>query len=39
MRVTKNQRLARDAKLHQIGAGTREIRRMLIGREIFQETA
>jgi len=31
-------RLARDAKLYQIGAGTNEIRRMLIGREIFEET-
>ncbi len=32
-------RLLRDAKLYEIGAGTSEIRRMLIGREIFQETA
>nr|WP_314092844.1 isovaleryl-CoA dehydrogenase [uncultured Shinella sp.] len=31
-------RLLRDAKLYEIGAGTSEIRRMLIGREIFQET-
>jgi isovaleryl-CoA dehydrogenase len=31
-------RLWRDAKLYEIGAGTSEIRRMLIGREIFQET-
>ena len=32
-------RLLRDAKLYEIGAGTSEIRRMLIGREIFQESA
>ena len=32
-------RLLRDAKLMEIGAGTSEIRRMLIGREIFRETA
>jgi len=32
-------RLLRDAKLYEIGAGTSEIRRMLIGREIFVETA
>ena len=32
-------RLLRDAKLYEIGAGTSEIRRMLIGREIFRETA
>ncbi len=31
-------RLLRDAKLYDIGAGTNEIRRMLIGREIFDET-
>jgi isovaleryl-CoA dehydrogenase len=31
-------RLWRDAKLYEIGAGTSEIRRMLIGREIFTET-
>jgi len=31
-------RLWRDAKLYEIGAGTSEIRRMLIGREIFDET-
>jgi isovaleryl-CoA dehydrogenase len=31
-------RYVRDAKLYEIGAGTSEIRRMLIGREIFQET-
>ncbi len=31
-------RLLRDAKLYEIGAGTQEIRRMLIGREIFEET-
>lgn len=29
-------RLLRDAKLYEIGAGTSEIRRMLIGREIFK---
>ena len=29
-------RLWRDAKLYEIGAGTNEIRRMLIGRELFQ---
>ncbi len=32
-------RLLRDAKLYEIGAGTSEIRRMLIGREIFEESA
>ncbi|WP_069384342.1 isovaleryl-CoA dehydrogenase [Halomonas caseinilytica] len=32
-------RLLRDAKLYEIGAGTSEIRRMLIGREIFSESA
>ena len=32
-------RLWRDAKLYEIGAGTSEIRRMLIGRELFGETA
>jgi len=32
-------RLWRDAKLYEIGAGTSEIRRMLIGREIFHETS
>ena len=32
-------RLLRDAKLYEIGAGTSEIRRMLIGREWFAETA
>ena len=31
-------RLLRDAKLYEIGAGTSEIRRMLIGREIFSES-
>jgi len=31
--------LLRDAKLYEIGAGTSEIRRMLIGRELFKETA
>ena len=30
-------RLLRDAKLYDIGAGTNEIRRMLIGRELFEE--
>ena len=32
-------RLLRDAKLYEIGAGTSEVRRMLIGRELFHETA
>ena len=32
-------RLLRDAKLYEIGAGTSEIRRMLIGRELFNETS
>ncbi len=32
-------RLLRDAKLYEIGAGTSEVRRMLIGRELFAETA
>ena len=32
-------RLLRDAKLYEIGAGTQEVRRMLIGRELFRETA
>ena len=32
-------RIMRDAKLMQIGAGTQEIRRMLIGRELFAATA
>ena len=31
-------RLVRDAKLYEIGAGTSEIRRMLIGREVFEKT-
>ena len=31
-------RLLRDAKLYEIGAGTSEIRRMLVGRELFNET-
>ncbi len=31
-------RLVRDAKLYEIGAGTSEIRRMLIGRELFDAT-
>ena len=29
----------RDAKLMEIGAGTQEVRRMLIGRELFEATA
>ena len=32
-------RILRDAKLYEIGAGTSEIRRMLIGRELFKETS
>lgn len=32
-------RLLRDAKLYELGAGTSEIRRMLIGRELFKESA
>jgi len=32
-------RLLRDAKLYEIGAGTSEIRRWLIGRELFEETS
>jgi isovaleryl-CoA dehydrogenase len=32
-------RLLRDAKLYEIGAGTSEIRRMLVGREVFDKTA
>ena len=32
-------RLLRDAKLYEIGAGTSEIRRWLIGRELYEETA
>ncbi len=32
-------RLLRDAKLYEIGAGTSEIRRMLVGRELFSDTA
>ena len=36
---TPTGRLWRDAKLYEIGAGTSEIRRMLIGRELFAETA
>lgn len=32
-------RLLRDAKLYEIGAGTSEIRRIIIGRDIFKETA
>lgn len=35
---TPTGRLWRDAKLYEIGAGTSEIRRMLIGRELFKET-
>lgn len=37
--VGESRRLLRDAKLYEIGAGTSEIRRMLIGRELFRETA
>jgi isovaleryl-CoA dehydrogenase len=36
---TATGRLLRDAKLYEIGAGTSEIRRMLIGREIFDKTS
>jgi isovaleryl-CoA dehydrogenase len=36
---TSTGRLLRDAKLYEIGAGTSEIRRMLIGRELFEESA
>jgi isovaleryl-CoA dehydrogenase len=32
-------RLLRDAKLYEIGAGTSEVRRMLIGRQLFELTA
>jgi isovaleryl-CoA dehydrogenase len=32
-------RLVRDAKLYEIGAGTSEIRRMLVGRELFSEAS
>ena len=32
-------RLLRDAKVYEIGGGTSEIRRILIGRELFAETA
>jgi len=32
-------RLLRDAKLYEIGAGTQEIRRLLIGRELFESAA
>ena len=32
-------RVLRDAKLYEIGAGTSEIRRMLIGRELFEKSA
>ena len=35
---TPTGRLWRDAKLYEIGAGTSEIRRWLIGRELFSET-
>ncbi len=38
MNETPAGRLLRDAKLYEIGAGTSEIRRMLIGRELFAET-
>jgi len=36
---TPTGRLLRDAKLYEIGAGTSEIRRWLIGRELFEETS
>ena len=36
---TPTGRLLRDSKLYEIGAGTSEIRRWLIGRELFEETA
>ena len=39
MNESPTSRLLRDAKLYEIGAGTSEIRRMLIGRELFKETA
>ncbi|MDQ2971476.1 MAG: isovaleryl-CoA dehydrogenase, partial [Pseudomonadota bacterium] len=32
-------RILRDAKLYEIGAGTNEIRQMLIGRELFEDRA
>ena len=32
-------RLLRDAKLYEIGAGTQEVRRLLIGRELYQRSA
>ena len=38
-RLSRSNALWRDAKLYEIGAGTSEIRRMLIGRELFAETA
>ena len=39
MNETPTGRLLRDAKLYEIGAGTSEIRRLLIGRELFEETS
>ena len=36
--IDQTGRLLRDAKLYEIGAGTSEIRRWLIGREIFEES-
>ena len=39
MNDTPAGRRLRGAKLYAIGAGTSEIRRMLIGRELFRETA
>ncbi len=39
MNQTPTSRLLRDAKLYEIGAGTSEIRRMLIGKELFGETS
>ena len=39
IRMIFNRPIASRAKLYEIGAGTSEIRRMLIGRELFSETA
>jgi len=39
MNESPTSRLLRDAKIYEIGAGTSEIRRMLIGRELFKETS
>jgi isovaleryl-CoA dehydrogenase len=38
MNDTPTGRLLRDAKLYEIGGGTNEIRRILIGRELFEES-